>query len=468
MAVYDRWHLRHPPEGARKCGEHRKVPSSAHGIGLQWQVRGVDEDGNPLPKESFKDKQDAVNRDAELKVSVKTGSLVDEKGGKVTFRAYAESWREHRVHDTATAERIGSAFRNHCYEDTGDGAPKDRTPKGGLAIGRHQMRVLARRVSVMQQWIANLPGHANTRLLIITDVSQVFNAAVDDKIIASNPLEKKSIQKPDEVESPAVAWSGEQLDAVAAELPGEMRPMPYLGANCGHRAGELFAAALEDLDFLRKMCHIEWQVKYMDVTNVADVTSPPRAAPLKGRMLVFAPLKNVRAKKSGKPRDVPVADQVILRLSAHLAVRPAVAVTLPRVRADGKIDGDLTRRLVFTRNGQPWYKGTAQRPWNRAVRAAGLPDVPQVNGWHAVRHTAASEWLSKGLGLARAAAYLGDTQEIVLRTYSHFMPDDEDRAREIMNAFFGPAGRSNAPRTTSAAPAGSLCLVNALPLIFLT
>ena len=32
---------------------------------------------------------------------------------------------------------------------------------------------------------------------------------------------------------------------------------------------------------------------------------------------------------------------------------------------------------------------------------------------------------------------MGDTKEVVLATYAHFMPDD-DRAREIMNAFFAP------------------------------
>ena len=53
-----------------------------------------------------------------------------------------------------------------------------------------------------------------------------------------------------------------------------------------------------------------------------------------------------------------------------------------------------------------------------------------------LRHTAASPWLSKGLGLPKVAAYLGDTKEVVLATYAHFLPDDDDRAREIMNAFF--------------------------------
>jgi integrase len=65
-----------------------------------------------------------------------------------------------------------------------------------------------------------------------------------------------------------------------------------------------------------------------------------------------------------------------------------------------------------------------------------VPDRGRQNGCHVLRHTAASAWLSAGLRLPRVAAYLGDTKEVVLATYAHFMPDDEDRAREAMNAFF--------------------------------
>ena len=36
-----------------------------------------------------------------------------------------------------------------------------------------------------------------------------------------------------------------------------------------------------------------------------------------------------------------------------------------------------------------------------------------------------------------------------LATYAHFMPDDDDRAREIMNMFFAPA-REGADRAPSA------------------
>jgi hypothetical protein len=164
-----------------------------------------------------------------------------------------------------------------------------------------------------------------------------------------------------------------------------------------------------------------------------------------------------------------VADAVILKLSEHLAARPATAVTLPFLRVDGKLDGDMTRRLIFANNGRPWHQGTLQRPWIRARKKAGVPEAAQINGMHVLRHSAALERLSKGLGLAKAAAYLGYTKEVVLSVYAYFMPSDNDLAREIMNGFFTPpVSAENAQEMTSASPRRSLWLVNRLPLHFWT
>jgi len=62
----------------------------------------------------------------------------------------------------------------------------------------------------------------------------------------------------------------------------------------------------------------------------------------------------------------------------------------------------------------------------------------RLNGCHVLRHTAASAWLSAGLSPAKVTACLGDIKEQVVKTYAHFMPDDDGRAREIMNTFFAP------------------------------
>ena len=55
----------------------------------------------------------------------------------------------------------------------------------------------------------------------------------------------------------------------------------------------------------------------------------------------------------------------------------------------------------------------------------------------------ASTSLPAGVSLAKVAACLGDTKETVLSVYAHFLPSDDDRAREVMNTFFaGTSERS--------------------------
>lgn len=62
--------------------------------------------------------------------------------------------------------------------------------------------------------------------------------------------------------------------------------------------------------------------------------------------------------------------------------------------------------------------------------------MPRGHGMHVLRHTAASAWLSAGVGVPAVAAWLGDTEATVLATYAHLMPDDTDRGRKAMDAFF--------------------------------
>ena len=374
--------------------------------GDRWQVRWRDDTGRQR-KENFAKRADADNRDTAVKSGLKAGTYIDPQAGKITFREKAEQWRTSRTHDLATAQRIKSEFENHVYSDPEN---PGRTRKGGPAIGDYQIGALAKQPSVIQGWIAGLKLHPNSARPVIADVSQVFTAAVDDHIISRNPLSARSIQRPKPLTREASAWTYEQVSAVADALPARLSAMVPLGAACGHRQAELFGAAVDDLDFLGKMIHIEVQVKYVD------------------HCLVFAPVKN------RKTRDVPVADPVIPVLAEHARLHPPVSVTLPWMTPDGK---PVTRRLLFTRpDGKPHYKGSFNDYWRRAWRKAGIPEADRINGMHVLRHTAASVWLSAGLGLAKVASYLGDTKEVVLATYAHFLPYDDDRARQIMNGFF--------------------------------
>jgi integrase len=404
MAIYDRWWKTERQDGTRK-----KIRSAEHGCKERWQVRWRDEQGRQR-KQSFERRLDAESADKTIQAQLLAGTYVDPAAGDVTFCTYAETWRGSRMHDPATAARIESQFRNHVYPA---GDTPDRTPGGGPAIGGYPMRVLAKRATLLQGWIKGMGAHPNTVRQIIGDVSQVFTAAVDDGIITRNPLAARSIQKPAAVRTKAVPWTASQVEAVAGELPARFKAFPYLGAACGARQGELFAVAKDDIDFLRKNIQLGVQVQRL------------------GGVSYFKAVKNK------KTRSVPVPDPVIPVLAEHIRLHPPVPVTLPFGKPDGHL---VTRSLLFTKpDGRVLEKNTFNWIWRAAWKRAGLPaGRARWNGCHVLRHTAASAWLSAGLNIAKVAAYLGDTVEVTLTTYAHFMPDDDGRARGIMNAFFDP------------------------------
>lgn len=417
MSVADRWHLVHPEPGTRKCSAHRKVPSAEHEIGMRWQVRGRDADEKQI-KRNFESLAEAEAFDAELKVAVKSGRYVDERAGKVTLRSRCELWIATREHDPATRERVETAFRCHVYEDP---EHPGRTPRGAIAIGDAPVGLLARQPSRLEAWLRSLRLHGNTKALLFDLLSSVFKQAVRDHIVMENPF-VGGIDRPKYIKRAPAAWPAETVAGVAAELPAYLEAMPLLAAACGHRQAEAFAVAKADLDFFRATCRIDVQLKL--------VSNRP----------VFAPLKNDNA------RTVPIAAAVRDLLAEHMRLFPPVPVTLPWLREDGELGKPVTRLLVFTRpDGRPLSRMSFNPMWRRAWAVAGIEAAEQVNGFHVCRHSCASAWLSGGLNIARVAAYLGDTVAVVSKTYAHFLPSDEQRARGIMDEHFsGLAERQNA------------------------
>lgn len=382
-------------------------PTALCGKGKRWQARWRDPAGRQQ-KKRFARKRDAEQHLAQVAADKAAGAYVSAAAGKVTFEAYAEGWRKARTHDPVTAARIEREFRLHAYEDP---ASPGRTRGGGLSIGQRQLGPLSRSPSVMQQWIKGLPLAASSARLVITDVGQVFNAAVDDAVIARNPLRARSVQRPAASGRQAAALTAAQVMAIEGKLPEHLSAMAPLGASCGHRKGELLAVSAGDLDLSGRACHIEWQVKQV------------------GGQLYFAPTKN------GAVRDVPLGDYAAWAVDVHLMMRPPVEVSLPVMREDGSVGKPLARRLVFTRpDGRPHAASSVAWGWNSARDSAGVSLPARSAGWHVLRHTAASWWLSGGLSLAKVAALLGDTKGVVLSTYAHFMPGDDDVARQITNA----------------------------------
>jgi len=167
MSVYDRWHTKQPrlgPDGqpVAKCREHRQYPSADHGKGDRWQVRWRDHSGKQckqnFPKKSGTDPETCAEAfDAKIKADLDAGTYIDPAKGRVLLEEFTRNWRSGITGDPNTLWGLDKRIAHII-----DVAPRPdqrvtRRPSGGPSvIGKHSMVVLARRPSLIQQWIKSL------------------------------------------------------------------------------------------------------------------------------------------------------------------------------------------------------------------------------------------------------------------------------------------------------------------------
>lgn len=433
MPVYDRWH-KDPAPGDQPCrcgrGRNRLYPSSSHLQGKRWQVQYENPlaDGPRRVKKSFDllgpgpgelpdPERHASAYDSLMQGKIVTRTYTDPNAGNVTFRAYAETWCKTRTHSEHSAALLAARFRNHVYED---GPGTGRTRKGGVSIGQHPLGLLAQRPTLVAAWAASLKGPLpaqNSRRQLVGDVSAVFAAAVEDGAIGRNPVKSGTVDRPGRGETRARPFTAAEVDAIGARLPPRLRVLARLGAGTGAREMELAALGAGDVQFLgrRPRVRVERQVKRVNGE------------------LVFAPIKN------RKPHDVPLAPSVAGALARHLEEFPAVQASLPWHEPGSKLHGALVpvALILSGEGGVPLTAGALQSAWRSAVGRK----VKGMNP-HRLRHTYASAQLRAGVDVVRVAAWLGDTVDVVVRTYAHLMPDDDESdGRAAVDGFFGACAR---------------------------
>jgi integrase len=235
---------------------------------------------------------------------------------------------------------------------------------------------------------------------IATTVRAIFGAAVRDRLIAHDPCTRLAL--PAVQRQPVVPLTIEQVEALVEALPERYRALAVVGAGTGLRQGELFGLQVADVDFFRRVVHVERQVQ-----------------PVAGGGVAVAPLKNRAAH-----RAIPVGNVVVTALAEHLRKYPAAG------------DG-----FVFTGPAaSPLNRGAFNgHVWRPARRRAGLHTV----GMHELRHFYASALIAAGQSVKVVSARLGHTNAaMTLNTYAHLWPDDEDRTRTAIDDVF----RRHVPR----------------------
>ena len=367
----------------------------------RWQARYRDPDGRERSK-TFTRKVDAQRWLDQVTADLVTGRYVDPKAGRITLADFATQWLEAQTFDASTRETMESRVRTHILPSIGDRELRHLKP------------------STIQAWVRSRQAEvaASYCRLLLSNLSTMLSAAVEDGLIPSNPCSVSSVKAPRVDRRRVIPWPMDTVHRVVEGHPDEFRAMPVLGAGCGLRQGEIFGLTLDAVDFLRRVVHVRQQLRRVE------------------NQVVLAP------PKGGREREVPLPDVVAQAVAEHVQRFGTSTMRLPWREPGGEersVDllftnrhrGPLTR-AYFTHNG-----------WKPALLAAGL-ERNRENGMHALRHHYASALLENGVSVRAVSEYLGHHDPgFTLRTYAHLMPESEDRARAAIDAALGAPAESS-------------------------
>jgi integrase len=152
---------------------------------------------------------------------------------------------------------------------------------------------------------------------------------------------------------------------------GEWRTMILVALRTGLRHGELIGLRWEDVDLVAGRITVRQNVVY------GQVGTP----------------------KSGKPREIPLGDDVKAALKGHRHLRGPLVFC------------DMSGRLLSTveTRGPLW----------RACKRAGLRQI----GWHALRHSFASHLVMRGASIKAVQELLGHSSILMTMRYAHLAPE---------------------------------------------
>jgi integrase len=365
---------------------------------VSWLARWRGPDGRQH-KKNFAKQSDAKRHTAAMAADTARGVYVN-TDDKTSVSGAATAWLARRSVRAGTRRRLQSIIDTHIT---------------GTPIGSR--RLVAVRPSETQQWAAELGkllAPATVRK-VVGVLKSVFEDAVLDHVVATNPVTRISL--PSAVRKKIVPLTVAQVLALAGAMAPRYQAMVIVQAGLGLRIGELLGLRVGDVDFLRRVVHIEHQSD----TKTREITV---------------------LKTESSRRTIPLPLWVADALAAHLAEFPAghdVKCTCQAgcSRASSPL---VFRTAAGTALDQDYYR---RRVFGKAVAAAGLPASTTS---HDLRHHFASVLLQAGESVVAVAEWLGhDNATLILTVYGHLMPHSEDRMRRAIDNAYAVGADSCAP-----------------------
>jgi integrase len=306
--------------------------------------------------------------------SLKTTSKKEARRRALQIEAELSAGRWKPALDTATVEQAIAAYRDFLRAE-------DRRPKTLAKYETVFQRVaeLARErkardlsgidlkfVDAYRRTRADAGAAVKTRYTETVVVRQLINFAISRDMIATDPLKGLKLKKPKPTRQPC--WTLDEVTAILAASPDEVRPALTLLAETGMRFGELAWLTWDDIDM---------------ATNVLRVQ--PKAA--------WSP-------KTGDQRAVPISPAARQTLEG-LPKRWPWVVTMPPSKQHPHAGRQWTERRLL------------------AALKRILVGLGSRGKLHTLRHFFISSDLLKGVPVAVVRAWVGHVDDEIIRHYTH-------------------------------------------------
>ena len=276
-------------------------------------------------------------------------------------------------------------------------APADARDLRGPAAPHHRH---VRRVSHLcdvhpvdvRTWHGRLAAsglHHNTVAKIYRLFRSIMTTAVDDGLIARNPVRIKGASAERMIERPLLRW--DDVRALAGAIHPRFECLVWTAAASGLRFGELAGLTIEHVNLERRELRVMQALH--DIKGQGPTLGPP--------------------KTESAVRTVPVAESIAVRLAAHI---------------EEYVDDGEPDSLVFTSlRGAPLLNTYFAPQWSKARDAVGLRHVR----FHDLRHLAGTEAATAGASLREVMSIMGHASSAASLRY---LKTAEHRSREIADA----------------------------------
>ena len=361
--VEDRWH--------KANGE----PSAANGKGLRWRARYVDEEDREHAK-GFRTKVEARQWLNGVVAAQETGSYIDPKLGKVTFRSYYEEWATLQTWVAGTRRAMDLAVYSVSF--------------GGVAFSD----LKPSHIEAWVKWMSDKPLEASTIKTRFNNVRAVIRAAIGDRFLGHDVTAKVSLpRQPKAAEAMRIPTPSE-VGTLLEEVDERFAALIALCAFAGTRLGEAAALRVGDIKFLAKEIRIERQVQR--TSGGVEIRLP----------------------KYESVRTVYIPDELLDVLSEH------IRIFLP--------DNAAERYLFAGKGDDPVHQNSVDYRWREARKRAGVD-----YRLHDLRHYYASGLINENCDVVTVQRALGHSSpSVTLNTYSHLWPNANDRTRNAAAALF--------------------------------